>query len=329
MSHPLLQVDNLEVAFDTRDGTVHALRGVNLTLARGETLGIVGESGSGKSVTAQAIMGLIDVPGRVTGGTIYWKGQPIIGAGAARHQHGVWGKDMTMVFQNPMTSLNPLMTIGAQIGEVLQLHLGMTTEQAQARAAELLSAVGISGAQRRLGQFPHEFSGGMRQRVMIAMSIACNPDLVVADEPTTALDVTIQAQILELLAALQDRMGLSIILITHDLGIVAGLCHKVAVMYAGQIIEAGLVDDIFGAPAHPYTQGLIRSTPQLDVDEDRLVSIEGTPPGLRNPPQGCAFLARCPLGDDGCRAPQTLRPHGNGMVACRKAGQPAWEGEQV
>ncbi|MFT3690373.1 ABC transporter ATP-binding protein [Paenirhodobacter sp.] len=317
---PLLEIDTLQVAFDTRAGTVQALRGVTLSVAAGETLAIVGESGSGKSVTAQAVMGLIDVPGRISGGAIRWQGAPLSGRAARR----VWGKDIAMVFQNPMTSLNPLMTIGDQITETIRLHLGLPRRAARERAAELLSAVGISGARRRLDQYPHEFSGGMRQRVMIAMAIACEPKLLIADEPTTALDVTIQAQILDLLAGLQASLGLSIILITHDLGIVAGLCHRVAVMYAGQIIETGPVDDIFERPAHPYTQGLIRSTPRLDVPEDRLTAIDGTPPGLLQPPEGCAFRARCPIAARRCALPQGLRPWAAGTVACCKAGENAW-----
>lgn len=321
----LLEIEDLCVEFDTRAGVVHALRGVSLSLAPGETLGIVGESGSGKSVTAQALMGLIDVPGRIASGQIRWKGAPILGRDAPKHPRDVWGREITMIFQNPMTSLNPLMTIGAQLSESIVLHMGLSQEAALDRAAELLTAVGISGARRRLSQYPHEFSGGMRQRVMIAMSIACEPKLVIADEPTTALDVTIQAQILELMADLQERLGLSVILITHDLGIVAGLCHRVAVMYAGQIVEIGTVDDIFECPAHPYTQGLIRSTPQLEADTDRLVAIEGTPPALMHPPQGCAFRARCPIGDAGCDRPQSLRAFGAGQVACDKAGQNAWK----
>lgn len=316
----LLEIDRLEVAFDTRAGTVQALRGVSLSLAKGETLGLVGESGSGKSVTAQALMGLIDVPGRIAGGSILWRDKPL-----SQHENtGIRGREMAMVFQNPMTSLNPLMTVGSQIQEVLRKHLGLSQKAARERAAEVLAAVGISGVQRRLDQYPHEFSGGMRQRVMIAMAIACEPQLLIADEPTTALDVTVQAQILELLAGLQERMGLSIILITHDLGIVAGLCHRVAVMYAGQIIEIGPVDDIFEAPAHPYTQGLIRSTPRLDAVEDRLIAIDGAPPALRHPPEGCAFAPRCPIAAEECKNPQILRRFGAGEVACCRAGRKAW-----
>ncbi|TKT75674.1 ABC transporter ATP-binding protein [Aquamicrobium sp. LC103] len=324
MTSPLLEIDNLHVCFDTRAGTVQALRGVSLSLAPGETLGIVGESGSGKSVTAQAVMGLIDVPGRISEGEVRWQGRPLAGRNADRDARPVWGKEITMVFQNPMTSLNPLMTVGSQISEVIELHLGLSRPAARRRAAELLSSVGISGAERRLDQYPHEFSGGMRQRVMIAMGIACEPKLLIADEPTTALDVTIQAQILELMAELQEKMGLAIVLITHDLGIVAGLCHRVAVMYAGQIVETGLVDAIFENPLHPYTQGLIRSTPGLDAEEERLTAIEGAPPGLLQPPAGCSFLPRCPIGDKGCEAPQAMRIFETGMVACRKAGVPAW-----
>ena len=323
MNASLLQISNLEVNFDTRAGTVQALRGVSLSIAPGETLAIVGESGSGKSVTAQAIMGLIDVPGRISGGDILWEGQPLTAAKVgARH---ILGKEVTMVFQNPMTSLNPLMTVGAQISEVIELHLGFSRQAARKRAVELLSLVGISGPERRLNQYPHELSGGMRQRVMIAMGIACEPKLLIADEPTTALDVTIQAQILELLAELRESIGLAIILITHDLGIVAGLCDRVAVMYAGQIVETGSVYDIFESPSHPYTQGLIRSTPQLDVKDERLVSISGTPPGLLDPPSGCAFLPRCPAGDGGCDKPQSLKAFGAGAVACCKAGITAWK----
>ncbi len=324
MTHPLLEIDDLHVCFDTRAGTVHALRGVSLSLNQGETLGIVGESGSGKSVTAQAVMGLVDVPGRIAAGQVRFEGQLLAGEGAGRGPGHVRGKEITMVFQNPMTSLNPLMTVGAQICEVIEIHMGLGRQAARKRAAELLSAVGISGAQNRLDQYPHEFSGGMRQRVMIAMGIACEPKLLIADEPTTALDVTIQAQILELLSELQEKMGLSVVLITHDLGIVAGLCHRVAVMYAGQIVETGLVDDIFDNPLHPYTQGLIRSTPDLDAVEERLTAIDGAPPGLLDPPSGCAFLDRCPIGDEACRMPQALRTFGKSTVACRKAGENAW-----
>jgi len=321
---PILEIDRLRVEFDTQAGTVHALNDVTLSIGRGETLGIVGESGSGKSVTAQAVMGLIDIPGRIAGGDIRWHGKSMIGRSGQRHGDSVRGKQISIIFQDPMTSLNPLMTVGDQMTEVLRYHLGFSRGQARVRAADLLNAVGISAPVRRLDQHPHELSGGMRQRVMIAMGIACEPELLIADEPTTALDVTIQAQILELLAELQERLGLSIVLITHDLGIVAGLCHRVAVMYAGRIIETGTADAIFNAPAHPYTQGLLRSTPTLDAVEERLVSIDGIPPNLLYPVEGCSFLPRCPIGDDGCRRPPPGTQTPGGEALCWKAMTPAW-----
>jgi len=297
---PILEVERLRVEFETRAGAVHALNDVSFSIAKGETLGIVGESGSGKSVTAQAVMGLIDLPGRICGGDIRWRGRSLLGPEGQRYGRSIRGKEMAMVFQDPMTSLNPLLTIGTQLCEVTERHLGLTRKQARSRAQELLAAVGISAPARRLEQHPHELSGGMRQRVMIAMAIACEPNLLIADEPTTALDVTIQAQILELLAELQEKLGLAVILITHDLGVVAGLCHRVAVMYAGRIIESAGADDLFTHPAHPYTQGLLRSTPSLDVVEERLASIEGTPPSLLAPPPGCPFRPRCPVAFDRC-----------------------------
>ncbi|WP_366658581.1 ABC transporter ATP-binding protein [Fodinicurvata sp. EGI_FJ10296] len=321
----MLEVERLRVEFATRAGVVHGLSDVSLTVGRGETLGIVGESGSGKSVTAQAVMGLISAPGRIVGGDIRWRGRSLLGPAGERYGRSIRGREIAVVFQDPMTSLNPLMTIGAQIAEVVRYHLGHSRAQARNRAAELLGAVGIAVPRKTLDQYPHELSGGMRQRVMIAIGIACEPSLLIADEPTTALDVTIQAQILELLADLQQRLGLSIVLITHDLGIVAGLCHRVAVMYAGRIIETGDADAVFEQPAHPYTQGLLRSTPRLDGVDERLISIEGTPPNLMTPIVGCPFLARCPIGDDRCRAAPPLVTTPGGTAACWKAGTPAWD----
>ena len=322
---PLLEVDRLQVDFDTRRGVVHGLRGVDLAIGRGETLAIVGESGSGKSVTAQAVMGLIDVPGRISGGDIRWCGQSLLTPAGARAAKSIRGKDMALIFQDPMTSLNPLIRIGVQIAEVLERHLGMRRAQAWERVMELLEAVGIPAPPRRANQFPHELSGGMRQRVMIAMAIACQPKLLIADEPTTALDVTIQAQVLELLAGLQKSLNLSVILITHDLGVVAGLCERVAVMYAGRIVETGLADDVFERPAHPYTQGLIRSTPRLDDRHDRLVAIEGAPPNMIVPPAGCAFQARCPIAQSRCDdGPELVAARPHGSVACWRHSTDAW-----
>ena len=324
---PLLEVEDLSVAFDTRRGVVQGLRGVNLFIGRGETLALVGESGSGKSVTAQAVMGLIDAPGRIASGDIRWKGHSLLTPEGARAARDIRGKEIALIFQDPMTSLNPLIKIGAQIGEVLRRHLGMSTAQAHARTLELLEAVGIPAPPRRASQYPHELSGGMRQRVMIAMAIACEPQLLIADEPTTALDVTIQAQVLELLAGLQESLNLSVILITHDLGVVAGLCQRVAVMYAGRIVETGLADDIFERPAHPYTQGLIRSTPRLDDRHERLIAIDGAPPDMLSPPKGCAFRLRCTVADAACeKDPPVGISSGGGTVACwhpEKADAPA------
>ena len=324
---PLLEIERLAVEFDTRRGVVHGLRGVDLSIGRAETLALVGESGSGKSVTAQAVMGLIDVPGRISAGDIRWKGQSLLTAKGARAARDIRGKEIALIFQDPMTSLNPLLKIGAQIGEVLQRHLGMTRMQARSRVLELLEAVGIPAPPRRANQYPHELSGGMRQRVMIAMAIACEPQLLIADEPTTALDVTLQAQILELLAGLQETLRLSIIMITHDLGVVAGLCQRVAVMYAGRIIERGFADDLFERPAHPYTQGLIRSTPRLDDRLERLVAIEGAPPNMLAPPSGCAFQPRCPIAGPNCdHEPPEVATHLTASAACWKASTAAWSG---
>ena len=324
MSAPLLEIDRLRVEFDTYAGCLRALSEVTLAVGRGETLGIVGESGSGKSVTAQAVMGLVTTPGRIAGGDIRWHGRSLLGREGERYGRTVRGREMAIIFQDPMTSLNPLMTVGAQLAEVMRRHLKLSRRQAWRRAEELLGAVGISAPRRRLDQYPHELSGGIRQRVMIAMGISCEPQLLIADEPTTALDVTIQAQILELLADLQQRLGLSIILITHDLGIVAGLCHRVAVMYAGRIVETGTADSIFAAPAHPYTQGLLRSTPNLDAVEERLVSIDGAPPSLLAPPGGCPFEPRCPIAEARCHDMPPSVPTPAGSAACWKATRPAW-----
>jgi peptide/nickel transport system ATP-binding protein len=314
---PLLEVDHLQVQFFTRRGTVQAVRDVSFTIDPGETLGLVGESGSGKSVTAQALLGLTELPGRVTGGDVRWKGKSLLADGGAALRD-VRGHEIAMVFQDPMTSLNPLFTIGTQITEVMRRHLKMGRAAARARAVELLDLVGIANPAERVKQYPHEMSGGMRQRVLIAMALACEPQLLIADEPTTALDVTIQAQILELIAELQQRLGLAVLLITHDLGVVAGLCDRVAVMYSGKLVELATAEELYGDPGHPYSAGLLRSTPRLDVMLPRLVSIEGAPPDLVAPPPGCAFAPRCALADATCRSDSpALETHRSGRkVAC-------------
>ena len=303
---PLLEIENLVVHFTTRSGIVQGARGVSLHLGYGETLGIVGESGSGKSVTVQAVMGLISTPGEIVGGDIRWKGRSLLGAEGKELLRTIRGREIAMIFQDPMTSLNPLFTIGAQITEGLRHHLGMNKEKARRRALELLELVDISAPEKRLDQHPHELSGGMRQRVMIAIALACEPQLLIADEPTTALDVTIQAQILELLASLQQRLNLSVIMITHDLGVIAQLCHRVAVMYAGEIVEVGDAADLFEHPVHPYTQGLLKATPRPDEVTERMVAIEGLPPNLLDPPSGCAFFPRCESARDSCCRPPSL-----------------------
>ncbi|MEM6708044.1 MAG: ABC transporter ATP-binding protein [Pseudomonadota bacterium] len=298
-STPLLAVDNLAVEFDTYGGVVQAVRGVSFSVAAGETLAIVGESGCGKSVTVQAIMGLVPMPpGRITEGSARLQGAHILGATQANGR-AIRGDQIGMIFQDPMTSLNPTMTIGAQIAEPLQVHRGYSQSQAMQRAIELLDLSRIPEASARAKQYPFEFSGGMLQRAMIAMAIACEPDVLIADEPTTALDVTIQAQILDLLNDLKRETNMAIVLITHDLGVVARMADRVAVMYAGQIVEAGSVDDIFYRSAHPYTLGLRAAMPTnrrpvAGAAEDRLQPIDGSPPDLFAPPQGCGYCARCP-----------------------------------
>jgi peptide/nickel transport system ATP-binding protein len=313
---PLLEIEELKVHFLTRHGIVQGARGVTFHVGHGETLGLVGESGSGKSVTAQAVMGLIHTPGEIVGGDIRWKGRSLVGPGGKKYLRKIRGKEVSMVFQDPMTSLNPVFTIGTQITEVLRHHLGMNRKQARSRAIELLNLVEIPAPESRLSQYPHEFSGGMRQRVMIAISLACEPELLIADEPTTALDVTIQAQILELIADLQERLKLSVIMITHDLGVIAQLCHRVAVMYAGKIVETGSAEEIFEAPGHPYTQGLLKASPRPDVVTERMVAIDGVPPNLISPPAGCAFLPRCCNARPECARQPPLTLFGDREVCC-------------
>ncbi|GGE72138.1 ABC transporter ATP-binding protein [Priestia taiwanensis] len=290
----LLEVKDLCVSFDTHAGEVQAVRGVSFDLKKGETLAIVGESGSGKSVTSKALMGLIpNPPGRIKQGEILFEGKDLTKM-TEKALQGVRGKDIAMIFQDPMTSLNPTMTIGNQIMEGLIKHQNMPRSEARAKAVELLDLVGIINPEVRLKQYPHQFSGGMRQRVVIAMALACNPKLLIADEPTTALDVTIQAQILELMKDIQKKTDAAIIFITHDLGVVANVADRVAVMYAGKIVEIGTTDDIFYNPKHPYTWGLLASMPSLESEEAELIAIPGSPPDLLKPPQGDAFAARNP-----------------------------------
>ncbi len=295
MTEPLLSVSDLEVEFDTYGGTIHAVRGVNFDVHAGKTLAIVGESGCGKSVTVQSIMGLIPVPpGRITSGTAMLSGHDILQSSTVNGQD-IRGDRIGMIFQDPMTSLNPTMNIGSQIAETLIVHRGYTRKQAFQRAVELLDLSKIPEADKRARQYPFEFSGGMLQRAMIAMAIACEPDILIADEPTTALDVTIQAQILDLLTDLQRENGMAIVLITHDLGVVARMADEVMVMYAGEVVEEGTVDEIFYNPGHPYTVGLKAAMPTNNPDTDlRLTPIDGSPPDLFDPPPGCGYCARCP-----------------------------------
>ncbi len=290
----LMDVKDLLVRFYTQEGTVYAVNGVSYQLHEGETLGVVGESGSGKSVHALAMMGLIpQPPGKIEGGEVLFEGRDLLKL-SKEQMRLVRGKEIAMIFQDPMTSLNPVLKIGTQITEALKLHLGMNTNQANTRAAELLDLVGIPDARKRLDDYPHQFSGGMRQRVMIAMGLSCNPKLLIADEPTTALDVTIQAQILELVKQLKREFNMAIIWITHDLGVVAGLADTVAVMYGGRIMEYGPTKSVFQDTRSAYTLGLLRSLPRLDGSNKKLVSIEGSPPDMRIPPEGDPFAVRNP-----------------------------------
>ncbi len=289
----LVNIEHERLSFFTPAGEVKALNDVSIHINEGEVLGIVGESGSGKSVTAYSLMGLTASPGKLLGGDLYFNGHHINDMTEKEFQK-MRGKEVSIIFQDPMTSLNPVYTVGNQIREVLKLHTNKTKAEINDRAAELLELVGINEPKKRLKQYPYELSGGMRQRVMIAIALACEPKLLIADEPTTALDVTIQAQILELMMDLKDKLGMAIMMITHDLGVVASMCDHIAVMYAGNIVEYGETDDIFYNPKHEYTKGLLRSIPRLDSQEhERLVPIEGTPVDMLNPPQGCPFGSRC------------------------------------
>lgn len=293
MSDYLVEIQNERLSFFTPAGEVKALNDVSIHLDKGEVLGIVGESGSGKSVTAYSLMGLTAYPGRLVGGTLDFNGHRINDM-TEKEFRKMRGNEVSIIFQDPMTSLNPVYTIGNQICEVIKLHTDKTAKEAKERAKELLTLVGINEPEKRLKQYPHELSGGMRQRVMIAIALACEPKLLIADEPTTALDVTIQAQIIELIMELKEKLGMAIIMITHDLGVVSSICDRIAVMYAGKVVEYGTTDDIFYNPKHEYTKGLLRSIPRLDEkDHKKLVPIEGTPVDMLNLPAGCAFASRC------------------------------------
>ncbi|MBB97614.1 MAG: dipeptide ABC transporter ATP-binding protein DppD [Rhodobacteraceae bacterium] len=318
---PLLEVRDLAIEFKTDGGAVRAVDGISFSLDRGKTLGVVGESGCGKSVTSLGIMGLIPTPpGRYAGGQVLFEGRDLLTMPASERR-ALRGGRMGMVFQEPMTSLNPVYTIGAQIIECLKAHGTSNKREARERAIELLDLVRLPSPSKRVDDFPHQLSGGQRQRVMIALALANNPELLIADEPTTALDVTIQAQILDLMRDLSDRTGAAIMLITHDLGVVAETCDDVVVMYAGKVVERAPARDLFDGPMHPYTLGLMAAVPRLDTDADRLETIPGTVPPPWAMPAGCRFASRCPLATDQCRAsPPPLREIGPGrLVACWRA----------
>ncbi|NYV75712.1 ABC transporter ATP-binding protein [Streptomyces sp. UH6] len=297
----LLEVRDLRVEFATREGVAKAVNGVDYTVDAGETLAVLGESGSGKSVTAQAIMGILDMPpGRITGGEILFKGRDLLKL-KEEQRRSVRGAEMAMIFQDALSSLNPVLTVGDQLGEMFVVHRGMSKKDARAKAVELMDRVRIPAAGQRVRDYPHQFSGGMRQRIMIAMALALEPDLIIADEPTTALDVTVQAQVMDLLAELQREYDMGLILITHDLGVVADVADRIAVMYAGRIVETAPVHDLYKAPAHPYTRGLLDSIPRLDHKGRELYAIKGLPPSLTAIPPGCPFHPRCPMAQDVCR----------------------------
>ncbi|MGV9450589.1 ABC transporter ATP-binding protein [Streptomyces sp. NPDC003635] len=297
----LLEVRDLHVEFRTRDGVAKAVNGVDYAVDAGETLAVLGESGSGKSVTAQTVMGILDMPpGRITGGEILFQGKDLLKL-KEEQRRKIRGAEMAMIFQDALSSLNPVLSVGDQLGEMFTVHRGMSKKDARAKAVELMDHVRIPAAKERVKQYPHQFSGGMRQRIMIAMALALEPALIIADEPTTALDVTVQAQVMELLAELQREYHMGLILITHDLGVVADVADRIAVMYAGRIVETAPVHDIYKSPAHPYTRGLLDSIPRLDQKGQELYAIKGLPPNLMRIPPGCAFHPRCPMAQDVCR----------------------------
>ncbi|WP_373312846.1 ABC transporter ATP-binding protein [Streptomyces vinaceus] len=298
---PLLEVRDLHVEFHTRDGVAKAVNGVNYSVSAGETLAVLGESGSGKSVTAQAIMGILDMPpGKIPQGEILFRGQDMLKM-SFEERRKLRGRKIAMIFQDALSSLNPVLSVGYQLGEMFRVHQGLSKKAARLKAIELMDKVKIPAAKERVDDYPHHFSGGMRQRIMIAMAIALEPDLIIADEPTTALDVTVQAQVMDLLAELQRELNMGLILITHDLGVVADVADKIAVMYAGRIVETAPVHEIYKRPAHPYTRGLLDSIPRLDQKGQELFAIKGLPPNLLRLPTGCSFNPRCTVAQDVCR----------------------------
>ena len=313
----ILEVKDLHTTFKTDKGEVHAVNGINFNLEPGKTLGIVGESGSGKSVSAYSIMQILADNGRISSGEVLYKGENIVGWDKKKMAE-FRGKCCSIIFQDPMTSLNPVFSVGYQLEEAILLHTNRTKKEAKARAIEMLTLVGVNEPEKRVKQYPHELSGGMRQRVMIAMALACEPDILIADEPTTALDVTIQAQILELMQDLQKKMGMAIIMVTHDLGVIASMCDEIIVMYGGRVCERGTADDIFYRPAHEYTKGLLRSIPTSDNNGERLVPIGGTPINLLNMPQGCAFCPRCDEAMKICltQVPEEIRISDTHLASC-------------
>jgi oligopeptide transport system ATP-binding protein len=325
MSEPLLRVEKLRTSFFVKEGEVRAVDGVSFDIQSGETIGMVGESGCGKSVTGLSILRLVPSPGRIVAGDIYFKGQNLRPM-AEDQMRLVRGSAISMIFQDPMTSLNPVLTICRQITETIVTHTRCSQREARGHAIDLLKKVGIPAAERRIDDYPHQFSGGMRQRVMIAIAIACKPQMLIADEPTTALDVTIQAQIIELLREIADGIGTSIMLITHDLGVVAGMCRRVQVMYAGRIVESAAQEDIFARPRHPYTFGLLSSTPRVDRQNQKLRPIGGLPPSLLNPPKSCSFAPRCAWAKEQCRneIPESLSVGDGHAAACFRSGEHLW-----
>lgn len=325
----ILKINDLRTSFFTKELEVKAVDGVTFEVPKGKTLGIVGESGSGKSITSLSILNLLSRPGKIVGGEILFKGEDLIKKSAAQMRR-IRGNEISMIFQEPMTSLNPTYTVGQQIGESFRIHENLSKKQARIRSIDMLKLVGIPSPEKRIDQYPFELSGGMRQRVMIAIALACNPELLIADEPTTALDVTIQAQILELIKDLQKRLGMSVIMITHDLGVVAETCDNVAVMYGGQVVEYASVYDLFNNPRHPYTVGLMKSLPRHDTDvEGDLSIIKGAVPAPADMPKGCRFAPRCPFASEICKELPYLETEEDGSQIRCWIYTDKWQGPEV